>query len=90
MKILLIGSKGQLGSELRVALKNNGEIIESDRKKLDLENSEKISKYIQEISPSIIINAAAYTNVEEAEINPKIAYKVNFEAVTILAKLAKS
>tara|TARA_Y100001978_G_scaffold64121_1_gene57420 strand:+ start:100 stop:1017 length:918 start_codon:yes stop_codon:yes gene_type:complete len=89
MKILLIGSKGQLGSELNISLRNHGEIIESDRSKLDLENLDKIPLYIEEINPAIIINASAYTNVEEAEDNEKLASKINYEAVSIFAKISK-
>ena len=89
MKILLIGSKGQLGSELNISLRNHGEIIESDRSKLDLENLDKIPIYIEEINPAIIINASAYTNVEEAEDNEKLASKINYEAVSIFAKISK-
>jgi len=89
MRILLIGSKGQLGSELNISLKKYGEIIDSDRSKLDLENHEKISLYIEQIHPTIIINASAYTNVEEAEDNETLASKINFKAVSILAQISK-
>tara|TARA_B100000963_G_scaffold293802_1_gene264297 strand:- start:1279 stop:2172 length:894 start_codon:yes stop_codon:yes gene_type:complete len=89
MRILLIGSKGQLGSELNNSLRNYGEIIDSDRSKLDLENFEKIPPYIEQINPAIIINASAYTNVEEAENNKNLASKINYEAVSVLAEISK-
>ena len=89
MRILLIGSKGQLGSELNISLRNYGEIIDSDRSKLDLENCEKIPLYIEQINPAIIINASAYTNVEEAENNKNLASKINYEAVSVLAEISK-
>tara|TARA_Y100001933_G_scaffold46083_1_gene43917 strand:+ start:595 stop:1488 length:894 start_codon:yes stop_codon:yes gene_type:complete len=89
MRILLIGSKGQLGSELNISLRNYGEIIDSDRSKLDLENREKIPLYIEQINPAIIINASAYTNVEEAENNKNLASKINYEAVSVLAEISK-
>ena len=89
MRILLIGSKGQLGSELNISLRNYAEIIDSDRSKLDLENCEKIPLYIEQINPAIIINASAYTNVEEAENNKNLASKINYEAVSVLAEISK-
>ena len=89
MRILLIGSKGQLGSELNISLRNYGEIIDSDRSKLDLENHEEIRLYIEQIKPTIIINTSAYTNVEEAEDNKTLASKINYKAVSILAQMSK-
>lgn len=89
MKILLIGSRGQLGSELKLSLKNLGEIIESDRTKLNLENLDEIYPYVEKINPSIIINASAYTNVEEAERQSNLAATINYEAVNTLAKIAR-
>ena len=88
MKILLIGSRGQVGSELKKSLKMLGEVIESDRKKLNLENLDQISPFIEQIKPSIIINASAYTNVEEAEDKADLASIINYEAVELLAKVA--
>ncbi len=89
MRILLIGSKGQLGSELNISLRSYGDIIDSDRSKLDLENQEQIGLYVEQINPTIIINASAYTNVEEAEDNEILASKINFKAVSILAQISK-
>ena len=89
MKILLIGSKGQLGSELYISLQNLGEIVESDRTKLNLENLDQISPFIEKIKPSIIINTSAYTNVEEAQNKSDIASIVNYEAVDTIAKVAE-
>ena len=89
MKILLLGSKGQLGSKLNDTLQKLGEVIACDRKKLNLENLDQISPFIEKIKPAIIINASAYTNVEKAEEQAEIASLVNFESVSIIAKVAK-
>ena len=89
MRILVIGSKGQLGSELNISLRNYGEIIDSDRSKLDLENHEEIRIHIEQIKPTIIINTSAYTNVEEAEDNKTLASQINYKAVSILAQISK-
>ncbi|WP_288250462.1 dTDP-4-dehydrorhamnose reductase [uncultured Prochlorococcus sp.] len=89
MKILLLGSKGQLGSKLKNSLKKVGEVIESDRSRLNLENLDQILPFIEKIKPSIIINASAYTNVEAAEDQAELASIVNFKAVDTLAKIAK-
>ena len=72
MKILITGSKGQLGQQLYLnSLKKiNGEtikIIFAGREILDLEDLKECRKFIKKISPDWVINAAAYTNVEKAE-----------------------
>ena len=89
MKILLLGSKGQLGSKLKNSLKKVGEVIESDRSRLNLENLDQILPFIEKIKPSIIINASAYTNVEAAEDQEELASIINFKVVDTLAKIAK-
>ena len=89
MKILLLGSKGQLGSKLKNSLKKVGEVIESDRSRLNLENLDHILPFIEKIKPSIIINASAYTNVEAAEDQEELASIINFKVVDTLAKIAK-
>ena len=67
-KVLLIGAKGQVGQELQVTLPQLGEVISIGREELDLTNSEKISQLIRESHPDYLVNAAAYTAVDKAEI----------------------
>ncbi|MFM6325294.1 MAG: dTDP-4-dehydrorhamnose reductase [Microcystis sp.] len=88
-KVLLIGAKGQVGQELQVTLPQLGEVISIGREELDLTNSEKISQLIREIHPDYLVNAAAYTAVDKAEIEPDLAYSINAIAPKIMAESAE-
>ncbi|MCA2505646.1 MAG: dTDP-4-dehydrorhamnose reductase [Microcystis sp. M54BS1] len=88
-KVLLIGAKGQVGQELQVTLPQLGEVISIGREELDLTNSEKISQLIREIHPDYLVNAAAYTAVDKAEIEPDLAYSINATAPKIMAESAE-
>ncbi|MBE9071460.1 dTDP-4-dehydrorhamnose reductase [Microcystis sp. LEGE 08355] len=88
-KVLLIGAKGQVGQELQVTLPQWGEVISIGREELDLTNSEKISQLIREIHPDYLVNAAAYTAVDKAEIEPDLAYSINAIAPKIMAESAE-
>jgi dTDP-4-dehydrorhamnose reductase len=88
MKILLTGKGGQVGSALQKKLASVGEVIATDRKELNLENSDAIKAFIEKIKPDIIINAAAYTDVDKAETEIELAYKLNTEAPRVFAEKA--
>jgi len=78
IKILLIGKNGQIGSAIKRRLnKINRNIICLSKKELNLENLLSIEKKLNRIKPEIIINAAAYTKVEDAEKNKNLCYKIN-------------
>ena len=88
MKILLTGKNGQVGFALHKKLVSVGEVIATNRNELNLENSDAIRAFIEKIKPDIIINAAAYTDVDKAEIEIELAHKVNTEAPRVLAEKA--
>jgi dTDP-4-dehydrorhamnose reductase len=88
MKILLTGKNGQVGFALHKKLVSLAEIIATDRHELDLENSDAIRMFIEKIKPDIIINTAAYTEVDKAESEIELAYKVNTKAPKVLAEKA--
>lgn len=88
MKILIIGAKGMLGQEL-VKVFNDQEVIAWDREDCDITNKEDIQAKIREQKPNVIINAAAYNNVDKAEEEKDIADKLNGYAVGYLAEAAK-
>jgi len=89
MKILVLGSNGQLGSCLRDQLdSSNNEIIFYTKNDIDLCDPNCINEKILLIKPEIIINAAAYTMVDEAEDNADTAYSINHIAVKYLANIA--
>jgi dTDP-4-dehydrorhamnose reductase len=89
MKILLIGSNGQVGWELQRALMPLGNAIALGRDGIDLAQPDRIRQRIREIQPHLIINAAAYTAVDRAESEPELAMLVNGIAPGIIAEEAK-
>ena len=89
MKILLTGSNGQVGFELKNKLRALGEVIATNREELDLTNLDAIRTFIDQIKPDIIINTAAYTAVDKAESEPDLAYKINTLAPEVLADKAR-
>ena len=89
--ILVTGSKGQLGLEL-VSLESNFQnytFFFTDKNNLDITNFEAVSTFVSKNNIAIIINCAAYTNVDKAEEEPDLAAKINYLAVENLAKIAK-
>lgn len=89
LKILLFGSEGQLGKLLKTFLAPISEVFAFSRKELNICNIEDVSNTIKLIQPNIIINAAAFTNVELAERKMSLAQEVNSSAVKNIADLAK-
>ncbi|MDP1723442.1 MAG: dTDP-4-dehydrorhamnose reductase [Alphaproteobacteria bacterium] len=89
MRILLLGSNGQVGWELQRSLSPLGKVIAYDRQKANLENLSALSQTILDVSPDIIVNAAAYTAVDQAESESDKAYLVNAKAVGVIAETAK-
>ncbi len=87
-KILIFGSSGQLGSDLFNELKINFDVTGCSSK-VDITIVESVEKIISKVRPGIIINAAAYTKVEEAESNPEIAYKINALGPYYIARAAR-
>lgn len=78
MKVLLTGSNGQLGRELASILpERDQEVVALDRKSLDVADPEAVERVLEEHSPEVVINAAAYTNVDACEKETDLAYSVN-------------
>ncbi len=89
MKILILGHKGMLGHELVEEFKNDYELVLWDREQIDISKKEEVIKKVSDLCPDVVINAAAYTAVDEAESNKDLAYKVNSCAVGFLATACK-
>lgn len=87
--ILITGSRGQVGSALNELLQQNTQfqIHALDSESLDITDLSVLSKIFKEIKPNIVINAAAYTNVDGAETNADLAFLVNTSGPANLAKL---
>ncbi len=85
MKILVTGSNGMLGHDLIDVLKDNHELILTTSKTLDITDKDNVIEFIRENNPDIVINSAAYTDVDGCEENQDIAYAVNGDGVENLA-----
>jgi len=88
-RILLTGKKGQVGAELQHLLGESSELLALDRHELDLASAESIGRVIRRFEPQVIINAAAYTAVDQAESDEATARAVNAEAPALMAEEAK-
>lgn len=90
MKVIVLGSNGQLGRSLKsLENKSNLEIIFFDKKKLNINSRDDLEENINFNRPDIIINTSAYTDVVEAESDYTNALKVNFEGVKNIALICK-
>jgi dTDP-4-dehydrorhamnose reductase len=87
-KVLVTGSKGQLGSELK-DLVSDENFYFTDRDTLDIADKEAVENFCKENSIDTIINCAAYTAVDKAEEDVENAEKINHLAVKYLAEVAK-
>jgi dTDP-4-dehydrorhamnose reductase len=91
MKVLVTGSNGQLGSELRYLAPqySDFQFIFTDIDELDITNSDAVRDCFDRETPDFVINCAAYTAVDRAEEDELNAYKLNAEAPKILSELAR-
>ena len=89
-KILITGANGQLGHEMRNALKGNNrfECIFTDVAELDICNTEAVKQTMANNHIDYIVNCAAYTQVDKAEDNAELCKKINTDAVENLARAA--
>ena len=88
-RILLLGAGGQLGQEINKDLSKNHDILSLTKKECDITNYSFLEEKIKLFKPKVIINAAAYTNVDDAENNESMADNINHLAVNKLARLSK-
>jgi dTDP-4-dehydrorhamnose reductase len=88
MKVLVIGSDGQLGLEFQKIsnIYDSLSWVFSTIKTLDLLKLDSISSFLNDINPSVIINCAAYTSVDKAETESKLANTINYKAVDIISR----
>jgi len=92
MKILLFGSNGQVGWQLRRSLAVLGEVIALDRGSRplcgDLRDAAGVAASVAAVAPDVVVNAAAYTAVDRAEDEQDLAFAVNAAAAEALASAA--
>ena len=88
VKILVLGSNGQLGRCLRDQFtEKNPNVVFLTREELDIQNTQCLRKKLLEFKPEVVVNTAAYTNVDASETNVKIANSLNHKAVFNLADI---
>ena len=94
IRVIIFGSQGMLGSELVKVFSEERhdayELITPSVREADITNYSAVHSAIESASPAFIINAAAYTDVDGAEAERDLAFKVNFEGVQNLANVAVS
>ena len=92
MRILVTGSKGQLGNEIRVLAEDypDFDFLYTDVDELDITNRQMVEAYFVDNKPQAIINCAAFTAVDRAETDEITANLINAKAVENLAKSAAS
>jgi dTDP-4-dehydrorhamnose reductase len=90
MNILVTGANGQLGNEMRIVAKNSVDnYIFTDVAELDITNAEAVEKMVMDNDVKIIVNCAAYTNVDKAEDDSEFAEILNAKAAENLAVAMK-
>lgn len=90
-KILVTGANGQLGSEMRrLGAVSPNEYIFTDVQELDITNKEAVLEFTEQNNVNIIVNCAAYTNVDKAEDDEATAELINATAVKNLAEAVKA
>ena len=90
MNILVTGANGQLGNEMRIVAKNSADnYIFTDVAELDITNAEAVEKMVMDNDVKVIVNCAAYTNVDKAEDDSEFAEILNAKAAENLAVAMK-
>ena len=94
MKILLLGSQGQVGWELQRSLSLLGEVVALQRNSAplcgDLSQPEAVAQTVRAVRPDVIVNAAAHTAVDKAESEPELARVLNATTPGVLAREAQA
>ncbi len=90
MRVLLLGANGQVGFELQGLLAPFAHVDARSRSDLDISDSGRLREVFKTVSPDLVVNAAAYTNVDQAEREPELAEAINAGAVRVVADECRS
>jgi dTDP-4-dehydrorhamnose reductase len=88
MRILITGKNGQVGTELARLYQSHPGVVLTGRDECDLSNEQSIRDTVQQVKPAVIINAGAYTAVDQAEKESGLCFAINAQAPRILAQEA--
>jgi dTDP-4-dehydrorhamnose reductase len=87
--ILVTGARGMLGTDLCEVLRAQGQpLVAVDLPELDLTDRDATRAFVRDCAPSVVINCAAYTAVDQAETDPDTAFRVNRDGARNLAQAA--
>ena len=86
MKILLLGSKGMLGSHCKNVLSIDYDVIAPDKKELNIISWDVVIEKMQQISPDVVLNCAGFTDVDQCEKEDFAVRKINVEGPRNLAQ----
>src|SRR6266404_98981 len=87
MKVVIVGSSGRLGAALMREYRGKFDVAGLNHAQLDLSNSDKIRGKLDETDFDVVINAAAFTNVDLCETQSDQAFRINAEAPRVLAEI---
>ena len=88
-RFLVTGEGGQVGEALRQRLLPLGEVVIPTIAELDLTDTDAIAKWMREVRPRWVVNAAAHAAVDKAESEPELAFAINTAAPEVLAEEAR-
>ncbi len=86
MKILILGGTGMLGSDCRIVLAKKHEVLAPSRKELDIVSWDRVIEMFDQIDPEVVLNCAAFTDVDACETEDFLVRKVNVEGPRNLAQ----
>jgi dTDP-4-dehydrorhamnose reductase len=87
MRVLVLGAKGMLGTDILEVWKSD-EVIPADSAEADIRNAEEVRSLVSKVRPSWIVLAAAYTDVDGSEENSEVAFAVNATGAENVARVA--
>ena len=88
MRILITGKNGQVGTELSRLYQSRQDVVLTGREECDLSNEQSIRDTVRRVKPTVILNAGAYTAVDQAEKEPGLCFAINAHAPRVLAEEA--
>jgi len=86
MKVLITGASGQLGSALETQVPATAQVLALDSAGLDIRDAAAVARTVTAFRPDVVLNAAAYTQVDKAEAEPEQAFAVNRDGVANLVR----
>ncbi len=90
MRILICGGTGQLGQDCTRVFNKNHTVESLGRRDLDITDPDLVERTIRQLAPEVVINCAAYTNVDASEVNPEPAFQVNAAGAENLARSCRA